>query len=95
MQQHRLVQPPERALDPVKGFTFCKGDKEANVHCVDDGVVYYGIYFDSIDTPVGLYRVTLDEWNRMAEKAIEHGATVYSLLPRPGFCYGRQQGERT
>ncbi len=31
---------------PKKGLTFRKGKREANVHAVKDGIVFYGVYLD-------------------------------------------------
>ena len=69
-----------RAPAPTKGLTFRKGKREANVHDVKDGIVFYGVYLDGDDWPAGLYQATLDEWNRLAEQAVEHGAGVFTMV---------------
>ena len=69
-----------RAPAPTKGLTFRKGKREANVHDVKDGIVFYGVYLDGDDWPAGLYQATLDEWNRLAEQAVEHGAEVFTMM---------------
>ena len=65
---------------PAKGLTYRKGKREANVHDVKDGIVYYGVYLDGDDWPAGLYQATLDEWDRLATQAVEHGAEVFSMV---------------
>lgn len=69
-----------RALEPTKGLTYRKGKREANVHDVKDGVVFYGVYLDGDDWPAGLYQATLDEWNKLATQAAEHGAEVFTMV---------------
>ena len=69
-----------RALTPTKGLTFRKGKREANVHEVNDGIVFYGVYLDGDDWPAGLYQATLDEWNRLATQAVENGAEVFTMV---------------
>jgi hypothetical protein len=68
------------AIPPVKGLTYRKGKREANVHDVRDGIVYFGVYLDGESLPSGAYQATLDEWNRMAEQAVLHGAEVFTLV---------------
>ncbi len=69
---------------PTKGLTFRKGKREANVHQVRDGTVFYGIYIDGDDLPAGLYQSSIDEWWHLAAQAIEHGAVVFTLVrPEP------------
>lgn len=68
------------AMTPVKGLTYRKGKREANVHDVMDEIVYFGVYLDGEALPSGAYQVTLDEWNRMAEQAVLHGAEVFTLV---------------
>lgn len=68
-----------RAPAPTKGLTFRKGKREANVHEVKDGIVFYGVYLDGDDWPAGLYQATLDEWNLLATQAVEHGAEVFMM----------------
>lgn len=69
-----------RAPAPTKGLTFRKGKREASVHDVKDGIVFYGVYWDGDEWPAGLYQATLDEWNRLAEQAVEHGAEVFTMV---------------
>ena len=69
-----------RAPAPTKGLTFRKGKREANVHDVKDGIVFYGVYLDGDDWPAGLYQATLDEWDRLATQAVEHGAEVFTMV---------------
>ena len=69
-----------RAPAPTKGLTFRKGKREANVHDVKDGIVFYGVYLDGDDLPAGLYQATLDEWNKLATQAVEHGAEVFTMV---------------
>ncbi len=72
---------------PVKGLTLRKGNLEANVHCVKDGMVFYGVYKDGDDWPYGLYKETIDKWNLMANIAVEQGAEVFMMV-RPGLHWG-------
>ena len=65
---------------PKKGLTFRKGKRESNVHDVKDGIVFYGVYLDGDDLPAGLYQATLDEWNKLATQAVEHGAEVFTMV---------------
>jgi hypothetical protein len=67
-------------LAPVRGLTYRKGTREANVHEVIDGTVYYGMYEDGSDSPVATYRTSLKEWKRLAQKAMKHGASVFMHL---------------
>lgn len=69
-----------RAPAPTKGLTFRNGKREANVHEVKDGIVFYGVYLDGDDLPAWLYQATLDEWNNLATQAVEHGAEVFTML---------------
>lgn len=69
-----------RAPAPRKGLTFRKGKREANVHKVKNGIVYYGVYLDGDDWPAGLYQATLDEWDWLATQAVEHGAEVFTMV---------------
>jgi len=69
-----------RALAPTKGLTFRKGKREANVHDVKDGIVFYGVYLDGDDWPAGLYQTTLDEWNRLVTQAVDNGAEVFTRV---------------
>lgn len=69
----------------TKGLTFRKGNTEANVHDVHDGVVYWARYLDGAELPTGLYRNTVSEFEAMAEVAIAEGAEVFMLV-RPGGC---------
>lgn len=64
---------------PTAGLTFRKGTREANVHAVNDGIVYYGVYLDGDEWPAGLYRATIDEWGVLANQAVEHGAEVFMM----------------
>lgn len=73
-----------RAPAPTKGLTFRKGKREANVHDVRDGIVFYGVYLDGDDWPAGLYQATLDEWNKLATQAVEHGAEVFTMVRSNG-----------
>jgi hypothetical protein len=68
---------------PVRGLTIRKGVREANVHEVKDGTVFYGIYLDGNDWPAGIYRATLEEWDKLATQAVSHGAEVFSLVRAP------------
>lgn len=63
-------------LVPRKGLTLRYGQREANVHDVKNGIVYYGVYLDGDDRPAGLYRVKLIEWHKMARAALSAGVTV-------------------
>ena len=65
---------------PRKGLTFPQGQAQANVHEVKDGIRYYGVYLDGDDWPAGLYQATLDEWDRLATQAVEHGAEVFTIV---------------
>ncbi|MDY0186191.1 MAG: hypothetical protein RBR43_09980 [Desulfuromonadaceae bacterium] len=67
-------------LAPVRGLTYRKGTREANIHAVLDGTVYYGMYEDGSDVPVATYRANLREWKRLAKKAMKHGASVFMYL---------------
>lgn len=67
-------------IAPKKGLTFRKGKRESNVHDVKDGIVFYGVYLDGDDLPAGLYQATLDEWNKLATQAVEHGAEVFTMV---------------
>lgn len=67
-------------IAPKKGLTFRKGKREANVHDVKDGIVFYGVYLDGDDWPSGLYQATIDEWNRLATQAVEHGAEAFTMV---------------
>lgn len=72
-----ILTPPRAEPEaPPTGFTVRKGPREANVHEVLDGIVYYGIYLDGIEWPAGLHQATLDEWDRLVRHALEHGAEV-------------------
>ncbi len=79
MEQPR-TENSVRALAPTKGLTFRKGKREANVHDVKDGIVFYGVYLDGDDWPAGLYRATLDEWNRLVTQAVDNGAEVFTRV---------------
>ena len=68
------------AMTPVKGLTYRKGKREANVHDVRDGIVYFGVYLDGEALPSGAYQATIEEWNRMAEQAVLHGAEVFTMV---------------
>ena len=72
----RLAEVPA----PMKGLTFRKGGREANVHDVRGDTVFYGIYQDGEDLPVGMYQATLDEWGKLALQAVEHGAAVFTMV---------------
>ena len=65
---------------PTRGLTFRKGRREANVHAVKDGIVFYAIYLDGEALPAGAYQATLDEWERLATQALEHGAEVFTRV---------------
>ncbi|MBL8469683.1 hypothetical protein [Methyloversatilis discipulorum] len=72
-------------LSPMPGLTFRKGKREANVHEVKGGVVYYGMYLDGEEFPTGLYRASLAEWDRLASQALVHGAEVFTKVrPKKG-----------
>ena len=75
-----------RAPAPTKGLTFRKGKREANVHDVKNGIVFYGVYLDGDDWPAGLYQATLDEWDRLATQAVEHGAEVFTMVRSNSDC---------
>ena len=78
-----------RAPAPTKGLTYRKSRREANVHDVKDGIVFYGVYLDGDDWPAGLYQATLDEWNMMATQAVEHGAEVFTMVRSNAADKGR------
>jgi hypothetical protein len=65
-------------LTPVCGLTLRKGNKEANVHDVVDGIVYYAIYTIATEMPDGMYRCPVEQWQQMAAGALAHGAEVVS-----------------
>jgi hypothetical protein len=68
---------------PYQGLTVRLGDREANVHEVKDGTVYYGMYRDDpgfYPACVGLYRKSAEEFINSLGRAILDGAMVYSLL---------------
>lgn len=65
---------------PTKGLTFRHKKREANVHDVIDGVVYYGVYLDGDDWPAGLYQCSIEHWDDMARKAIDAGAQIFTFL---------------
>jgi len=68
-------------MDIYKGLTFRKGEQEVNVHSCKDGIVYYGHYRDGDDWPTDLHQAPIDVFSNLAENAVEHGATAFSLLP--------------
>lgn len=72
--------PNHNIPTPVTGLTYRKGRRESNIHAVEDGIVFYAVYYVGEKHPVGTYQATIDEWQRMAEQAIQHGAEVFSLL---------------
>lgn len=67
---------PDAPTPPLPGFTIRKDAREANVHEVLDGVVYYGIYRDGVEWPAALHQATIEEWHRLVNHALEHGAEV-------------------
>lgn len=73
--ERRVSVPP-----PTKGLTFRNGKREANVHNVKDGIVFYGVYLDGDDWPAGLYQATLDQWDQLATQAVEHGAEFFTMV---------------
>ena len=75
-QAERCVSVPP----PATGLTIKNGKREANVHHVIDGIVYYGVYIAGDDWPAGLYRIPIDEWNKVAEEAAEKGAEIFSAV---------------
>lgn len=66
------------ALPPAVGLTIRKGDFEANVHSVENGTVFYGLYRYGFEFPVALHRTTLAQWSRMEAKARNDGAWSYT-----------------
>ena len=65
-------------LTPVPGLTIRKGEQEANVHFVEDGIVYYAIYHRSREIPEEAFRCPVDQWQELAAGAMANGAEVVS-----------------
>ena len=70
---------------PYTGLTLRQGNREVNVHSVDKGVVYYGLYdFAAKDAPyccIGLYRKSVAEFMDQVGGHMARGdADVFSLI---------------
>ena len=66
------------SIVPVAGLTIRKGDQVANVHFVDDGMVYYTIYHRSREIPEEAFRLPVDQWQDLVAGAMANGAEVVS-----------------
>lgn len=42
--------------------------------------MYFGLYQVDEDFPTGLYRTSLEDWDRLASRAILNGAEVFTLI---------------
>ena len=67
-------------LEPYTGLTVRKGEKEINVHFVDAGVVYYGLYNDRSKVFGHLLRKPVIDFMQSLARAINDGAVAYSLV---------------
>lgn len=70
---------------PYTGLTLRKGNREVNVHSVDKGEVYYGLYDfireDRAYYCIGLYRKPVEEFMDQVGGHIARGdAEVFSLI---------------
>lgn len=66
------------ATRPAIGLTIRKGDFEANVHSVENGTVFYGLYRYGCEFPVALHQATITQWFGMATEALDDGALSYT-----------------
>lgn len=83
-------------LAPTRGLTLRKGKTEVNVHEVIDNTVYYGVYIDGEESPIGTFRTRLSEWNRLTDKALSEGAAAFMFLGANAMlrCAGRALSRR-
>jgi hypothetical protein len=69
---------------PYQGLTARLGRREANVHEVKDGIVYYGMYDDDADDCpyrcVALHRKPVEDFVNSLGRAILDGAVTFSLI---------------
>lgn len=70
---------------PYTGLTLRQGNREVNVHSVDKGVVYYGLYdFDAEDAPyycIGLYQKPVEDFINCVGGHMARGdAAVFTLI---------------